>query len=170
MWEAGGESPASILWVAGDDDKGNSENSDDDDGVLLLDNVVDVWGDNDEELWRCEVEPSWVVGIRELRGDRWVREAEGKNPRGDNSLSEPSESLYNGMGCCRSDVWPVHPIHGVLAGVSMVSHGLNCWSRGAEDGRVGRLEVNLCFPVHECCWRPPGAVNAKMHPGWGQGR
>ena len=70
MWEAGGESPASILWVAGDDDKGNSEDSDDDDGVLLLDNVVDVWDDNDEELWTCKVEPSWVVGIGELRGDR----------------------------------------------------------------------------------------------------
>ena len=63
------------------------------------------------------------MGVEELRGDGWVGEAEGENPRGDNLLPEPSESLYNGTGCCRSDVWPVH---GVLAGVLMVSHGLNC--------------------------------------------
>ena len=65
------------------------------------------------------------MGVGELRGDRWVREAEGENPRGDNSLSEPYESLYNGTGCCRSNIWPVHPVCGVLAEVSMVSHGLN---------------------------------------------
>ena len=93
----------SILWVAGDDDEGNSEDlDDDDDDVLLLDNVVDVWDDDDKELWKCEVEPSWVVDVGELRGGRWIREAEGENPRGDNnSLSESSESLYNGMGFWR---------------------------------------------------------------------
>ena len=63
------------------------------------------------------------MGIGELRGDRLVGEAEEESPRGDNLSSEPSESLYNGMGCCRSNVWPVC---GVLAGVSMVSCGLNC--------------------------------------------
>ena len=63
------------------------------------------------------------MGIGELRGDRWVGEAVGENPRGDNNLLfESPESLYNGLGCCR---FKVQPVCGVLAGVSMMSCGLN---------------------------------------------
>lgn len=67
------------------------------------------------------------------------------------------------MRCCQFDVWPVCS---VLAGDFTVSHGLNHWSRRAEVGGDGgfKLEANLCFPVCECRRRPPGAVNAKMHP------
>ena len=73
LWEAGGKSPT---WVVGegdegnlDDDEGNSEDDDDDDDVLVLDCVVDVRDDDDDELlWMSEVEPSWGVGIGELRG------------------------------------------------------------------------------------------------------
>ena len=126
--------------------------------MMMTKNYVCTW----------EVEPSWVVGVGELRGDRWVGEAEGENLRGNNNLlSESFESLCNGMGFSRFKIWWVC---GVLAGVSMVNCGLNHWSRCAEDGGGGELEANLCFPVHECHRRPPGAENAKIHPGWGQGR